>query len=203
VLKGGRILKKLFIIFLLLIQLVYLVSCKQEKDKFTVENLPLSGDEQQIANLTSDIVEKFSFEKDRVYDIKIYLYQKGLLENNGGVFGIETKGETGTVLISGRKDGNISFAWNISAGAKYQAVEIDDDRVFMRVNGIGQEKFVMEEGKEYVLVFVGYKEGASMSDSLTEIFYIWDTIEDKAGALGEFDYAYILTTQLSGETGYK
>lgn len=176
------------------------------KTNNTVERLSLSKDEQQIANLTSDIVEKFLLEKDRIYDINIYFYKDGLLENNGGVSGIDTKGADGTVIISGRKDKNIGFAWNISSSGsivEYPAIDVSDDRIFMMVNGIGQEKFVMAEAKEYVLVFVAYKEGNQMQTSLTDVFYTWDTLDNKAEALAEFNYAYIITVRLSYLPGYK
>lgn len=191
--------KKIFA-FLFLVSVIYLSSCQQTKDKFTVGNLSLTDDEQQIANLTSDIVEKFLFGKDKMYDINIYFYKDNILENIGGVFGIDAKGENKTVLIAGRKDGNMSFAWNILS-AKYSAVEINDDRTYMMVNGVGQEKFVMENGKEYALIFVAYKEGNALPSSLSEPFHVWDTIEDKVSALSEFNYAYIITVQLSDEAG--
>lgn len=183
---------------MLIIPAIFMASCRREKN--TVERLPLSGDERQIAVLTSDILEKFKFEKDKAYDINIYFYENGSIENNGGVSGINTDGEDGTVLISGRKEGNVGFAWNIStsgAVVKLPAAVIDDDKLFMTVNGIGQEKFMMEEHKEYVLVFAAYKEGNELPASFTEPFYEWDAIENKAGALTEFSYAYIITVKLS------
>lgn len=196
--------KKLIIIFLSLLSITFLSSC-QAKTNNTVERLSLSKAEQKIAELTSDIVEKYVFDKDRVYDINIYLYKDNQIENNGGVSGIDTKGDDETVLISGRKDGNIGFAWNISYSgsiAKYPAIDINDDKAFMMVNGIGLEKFEIAEDKEYVLVFVAYKEGNQMSASLTDVFYTWDTLEDKVEALAEFSYAYIVTVKFSDLLGY-
>lgn len=188
--------KKIFVSLLLFVSIIYLSSCQQTKDKFTVEKLSLSDSEREIANFTSDIFEKFLFEKDRLYDINIYFYKDSTLEKAGGVYGIDTKGADKTVLISGRKDGNIGFAWNILS-AKYQAVEMSDDKAYGMVYGVGQENFVMEDGKEYALIFVAYKEGAVMA--LTEPFHIWNTIENKTSALAEFNYAYIITVQLSNE----
>lgn len=195
--------KRIIKLPLSLILIIALSSCQMAESKNTVERMPLSTEEQQIADLTSDIVEKFIFEKDRIYDINIYFYRDGSMEDHGGVLGIDTKGKHETVLISGRKDGNVSFAWSISGAAKYKAIEINDDNLYMMVSGVGQEKFTMEEGKEYALVFVAYKEGTEMPVSLTEPFYKWDTIEDKAGALSEFNYAYIITVSLSDLQGYK
>lgn len=197
--------KKLIVVFLSLISITFLSSC-QAKTNNTVERLPLSEAEQKIAELTSDIVEKFILDKDRVYDINIYLYKDNQIENNGGVLGIDTKGKDETVLISGRKDGEIGFAWNISCSgsiAKSPAIEINDDKAFMMVYGIGQEKFEMAEDKEYVLIFVAYKEGNQMRNSIADVFYTWDTIDDKAEALAEFSYAYIVTVKYSDLPEYK
>lgn len=198
--------KKIIIILLLLASMIHLQSCQFIKSKYTVERIPLSKDEQRIADLAGYIVEKFTFEKDRVYDINIYLYKDNSIEITGAAFGVDTKGEAGTILIGGRTEGNTSFSWSFSDSGviiKSAAIEIDDDREFMKIVGVGQEKFTMEEGKEYVLIFVAFKEGNQISTATTEPFITWDSVDDKAAALAEFDYAYIVTVRLSDTPGYK
>ncbi len=192
-------------VFLLLALLAALSAC-QQKSNNTVTHVPLTADEQRVAQLTSDIVHKFVFEKDRVYDIKTTLYQNGSGEVVGEVNGIDTKGADDVILISGRKDGAVGMAWNISSGsgiAKSPAAAIADDGAFMTASGIGREQFVMAEGKEYVLAYMAYQEGTQMSAAITELFYDWDTVGDKAGALKDFSYVYVVTAQLSDSPGYK
>ena len=43
----------------------------------------------------------------------------------------------------------------------------------MMISGIGQQNFVMKEGKEYVLVFVAFKEGMQIPSFLTEPSYVY------------------------------
>lgn len=100
--------KKFFAIALSLFSIILMSSCKAEN--FTVERIALSKDEQKIAGLTSDIAEKFLLEKDRMYDICVYLYKEGSIEKVCGLYGIDVNGEDRAVLISGRKDGGVSFA---------------------------------------------------------------------------------------------
>jgi len=165
--------------------------------------MPLTSGEQRIADLTSDITKKFSFPKDTPFDVKIYLYRNGELDVVGGMYGVILTANDRTVIVSGRRDGPVSFAWNISGGngaggAQYQAIEIDDNTPYIwKVTDIGQKSFTMEAGKEYALVFAAYVAGTELQASATEPFYNWDTITDKAGALSAFTYAYVVTAQLS------
>jgi len=194
--------KKAFVFLALIV--ICLSSCQQAK--FTVKNIPLNDDERRIADLTSDMVEKFIFEKDKIYDINLYIYKNNSLELGASILGIYTKDEDTTVFISGRKGGDFGFVWNVSyAAGKYQLsdIEIYEDITHMMVttSGVGQEKFVMEEDKEYALGFVAYREGNEIPISAVEPFHIWDEIEDKADALSEFKYAQFITVKFSDETG--
>jgi len=190
--------KKISAVLLSFLLLMPLSSCKQAQN--TVQNVPLTSGEQRIADLTSDMTYKFSFPKGGIYDIKIYLYRNGTLEVVGAMSGFDTEGNAGTVLISGRKDGNVSYAWGLSDGAstaRCPATEIDDDTSYIGASGIGQDHFTMEAGKEYALAFAAYVAGPELQASATEPFNNWDTLNDKAGALSAFTYAYVVTAQLS------
>ena len=193
--------KKITTFLLSFILIICLSSCQQIKN--TIKNLALTETERQIAVLTSDVVEKFLFKKDHIYDLNIYLYKDGSLENAGGIYGIDTKNKDKIILISGKRDESLSFTWNISSSGsiyKYLVIDIQDDRDFSMVKGIGNTSFIMEKSKEYILYFVAYVEGDSIKGSATEPFTIWDTIIDKENALTEFTYAYIITVQFSDAT---
>jgi len=185
--------KKISATMLSLLLLISLSSCNWAQRN--VKNVTLTDGEQRIADLTSDITKKFSFPKDNC-SIKIYLYRSGELE----VIGHAGVADNWTVIVSGRQDGPVSFAWNILSGnsrVQYQAIEIDEDTPYIRVMDIGQKSFTMEADKEYALVYVAYKAGTELEASATEAFSHWDTIEDKAEALSDFSYAYVVTAQLS------
>lgn len=185
-----------------ILSILLLSSCGSVKN--TIQRIPLTGDEQQIASLAGDIVEKFRFKKNQVYDICIYLCRDGVLETVGQMLGIDTKDKDKTVLIGGRKDESASMAWSVATdGAVYKSpvVETEDVTDFASVSGVGQEKFSLEEGEEAVLVYVAYQDVGPIL-STVDLFYTWDTGEDKAEALAGFRYAYVVTVRLSQLPGY-
>ena len=186
--------KKFLILCVIMVSAALSSLCSQKE--FTVKALALTKDEQRIASFLSDVSYKFLLEKGRQYEINLYLYKDGLLENIGGASG--NSSNNNILYISGRRSGNVGYEWNILwyGKAKYPAAEIDDDRTFAALSGSGiGSSVVMEEGKEYVLAYVGYIEGNSIPTSMTEPFFEWSTLTDKAGALGGFAYAYVITIE--------
>jgi hypothetical protein len=168
---------------------------------YTIENKPRTGAEQQLADLTNSVImENFTFEKGRQYDIAMYLYQSGSVKMDRGHWAFETGVDDETIRLCGTKEGNIGIEWSIKQGGTTSMFETlekpDDEKAFVTVSGIGREKFVMEEGKEYVLAYVAHAEEAK-SASATDPFIAWDTINDKAEALAEYSYAHVVAVQLS------
>jgi len=196
--------KKILFIFVLVL-LFALSSCISFAVR-TVRHIPLTEEEQHIANLTSDMVHRFRLEEEKSYDISIYFYHNGTIESIGEVHGIDTANDTKDVLIAGRRDGDVAFAWSIGVEgsiAMFSATDIDDDRELVMMKGIANNMFFMDEGVEYGLIYVAYKEGNEFDTSDLFVFEAWDFVEsyeEKIDKLSPFTYAYIITIQLGVET---
>ena len=204
--------KRIIILFVSVALLLPLSSCNgiyntgvtQSADynntvEYTVRNQQLSSAEQQVAaGAGMDIWESFIFQKNRTYEININFYKHGNNEITFGTRRVYTNENDEIIRITGNDKENGDFIWGIEIGNEIYNY-IPTERIsgeFMTVGGTGQENFVMEEGKEYSLVYFAYKEGTELPTNLTAPLHIWDTIEDKEGALAAFDYAYVVTVQL-------
>ena len=207
--------RKATVFILILVIAVFTASCKNggaaeggnaSAEDRSVTHASLTRDEQVIAGLTSDIVEKFQLEKDGVYDVNIYLYRNGEMSDVGGVLGIDAKGQSEALLISGRKEGNISYAWSVSASgiAKFPAVDIDDVRSYASISG-ANESMKISKGREYVLVYVAFIDGsAGIKASSDETLLLdWDSIAEKTDTLSDFAYVHFVTIRLSDIPGWK
>ncbi|MCL2149681.1 MAG: hypothetical protein FWH51_01950 [Dehalococcoidia bacterium] len=132
--------------------------------------------------------------------ITVYLYRNGVAECTGGIYGFAV-GSDNAVLIGGRRDEASDVIWSIS-GAGIVSVHtgtgaIDEDHARVSAYGLGREELIMEAEKEYALVFFVYKDGSQMPATAWSLFYEWDALDDKAGALAEFAYACVVTVRLS------
>jgi hypothetical protein len=176
-------------------------SAQTDAIAYTIENKPLTSAERQLADeINSEILENFTFEKGKQYDIAMYLYQNGSVRTDRGQWTFETGEDDETIRLCGTKEGSIGIEWSIKQGDTTNMFETlekpDDERTFVTTSGIGREKFVMEEGKEYVLAYVAHVDEAQPAPT-TDPFIAWDMIDDKAEALAEYSYAHVVAVQLS------
>lgn len=188
--------KKLVILILLLAFLLSLVSCQTNKTNeanYSIKNIPLSVDEQAIADLNCDFVKKYEFEPGKSYDVKIYLFTKGKQEEVASILDFKPEQTNNTILFSGRKSGDIAYDWSI-LGAYYETKKIDDSKFFTMVSGVGKDVISLESGKEYILAFIAYQENQSVFSSQYED---WTTLYEEQSMINTLPYAYIVTAKLS------
>lgn len=211
---------KQIVLALILLVTISLTSCnlnpttksanvKLPKD-VTVKHVTLTQQEKDIAKTTSDNVEKFIFEKDKVYDIEISYYHDGKIFPQQAMYGMDSKGKSMPVILSRdilfeASEKKQQELWRISYGEGLTSFPIDFlplGESYNSAYGIGKESFKMERGKEYLLHYVAYKKGNSFRTRYP-IFGEWDTTENKLEQLKEFDYVLLFTTKISDTPGYK
>jgi uncharacterized lipoprotein NlpE involved in copper resistance len=180
-------------------------STKLPKD-VTVKHVELTQQEKDIANATGSTVEKFIFEKDKVYDIQVSYYYDGKIIPQQALLGVDSKGKDLPVLISNQSLPNSqNKLWHIGAdsGASFCLDFFPKDKSQIAVFDTGKSSFKMEKEKEYVLYYEAHKRGTSISSNEMAIFSNWDSTENKLEQLKNFDYVVLFTTKISDTPGYK
>ncbi len=181
---------------------VLLAACGQHQNKKgTVKLVNPTDEEQTYANLF-DGAYKFSVASDEVYDISLYFWHDGVLDNPKTFYGVKGVGADNVILIAMQSGSGRAMHWSLGADPSCYRASFGHEADGETSEGVGTSgpgcmKFDIEANKEYVLAYNIGVDGDAIDGRIVEPFERWDTVEDKEAALKPFAYAHFATISLN------